>query len=87
MALYEFPASGADELSLAVGDVVELLARVGAEWLRGRLWGQEGIFPRDFVEIREDLPDSEPHTAAADSLSKALYDYEGQEGDLSLKVS
>ena len=82
MTVYEFAAGGPDELSLRVGDTVELLARVGSEWLRGRLGGQEGIFPREFVEIREDLPADN----RSDDLSKALYDFDGGAGELSFKV-
>ena len=82
MAVYEFAAGGPDELCLRVGDRVELLARVGNEWLRGRLGGQEGIFPREFIEIREDLPADN----RSDVLSKALYDFDGQAGELSFKV-
>ena len=61
---------------------MELLARVGSDWLRGRLGGQEGIFPRDFVEIRQDLPAE----TQSDGLSKALFDFDGQAGELSFKV-
>lgn len=82
MALYEFAAASSDELSFSVGDTVELLGRVGDEWLRGRLRGREGIFPSQFVEIREDLP-----AERDDGLSKTLYDFDGQEGELSFKVS
>ena len=40
------------ELSFNEGDLLMLKTRVGAEWLRGKLVsGQEGIFPRSFVEI------------------------------------
>ena len=81
MALYDFKAGSSDELSLSVGDVVELTARVGSEWLRGRLGGREGMFPAQFVEIKEDLPQS-----PADGLSKTLYEFEGQVGELSFKV-
>ncbi|CAI8050943.1 SH3 domain-containing protein 19 [Geodia barretti] len=82
VAVYEFAAGGPDELCLRVGDRVELLARVGNEWLRGRLGGQEGIFPREFIEIREDLPADN----RSDVLSKALYDFDGQAGELSFKA-
>ena len=82
MAVYDFKAAGSDELSLSVGDVVELVGRVGAEWLRGRLRGHEGIFPAQFVEVKEDLP---PATTD-EGLSKTLYDFKGQEGELSFKV-
>lgn len=84
VAVYEFKAGGPDELSMAVGDTVELLARVGAEWLKGRLGQQEGIFPRDFVEIRQDLPEEKPPDKTI--LSTTLYDFDGQEGELSFKV-
>ena len=81
LALYDFEAGGADELSLSVGDTVELLARAGAEWLRGRLEGREGIFPSKFVEIKEDLP-----PVVDDGFSKTLFDFDGKDGELSFKV-
>ena len=41
-----------DELSFKEGELIMLKARVGQEWLRGKLVsGKEGIFPRNFVEI------------------------------------
>lgn len=85
MAVYQFAAASADELSLSVGDTVELLERVGAEWLKGRLRGKEGIFPSQFVEIKEDLPVEV--VKSEDGLSKTLYDFDGQEGELSFKVT
>ena len=89
VAVFQFAAAGADELSLAVGDTVELVGRVGGEWLRGRLGGQEGIFPAQFVEVKVDLP-AEPvggeKGEAKGSWSKATFDFAGQEGELSFKV-
>ena len=82
VAVYDFTADGPDELNLRVGDSIELIATVGSDWLRGRLGGQEGIFPKDFVEIKEDLP-AEGKT---EGLSKALFDFDGQTGELSFKV-
>ena len=88
VALYEFATSSADELSLAIGDTVELLERVGAEWLRGRLRGQVGIFPSQFVEIKGDLPaEATGREDVEGGLSKALFDFNGQEGELSFKVN
>lgn len=84
VALYDFNAASKDELSLCAGDVIELLERVGSEWLKGRLRDQEGIFPSQFVEVKEELPVAEP--PVDDSLSKALFDFEGQEGELTFKV-
>ena len=41
-----------DELSFKAGDLIMLNARVGEEWLQGKLIsGLEGIFPKKFVEI------------------------------------
>lgn len=41
-----------DELSLKAGDLIMLKSRVGSDWLRGRtINGQEGIFPKSFVEV------------------------------------
>ena len=42
-----------DELSFKEGTLIMLISRVGGdEWLRGRtLKGEEGIFPKSFVEV------------------------------------
>jgi len=41
-----------DELSFIAGDLIMLKARLDTQWLKGKLIsGQEGIFPKKFVEI------------------------------------
>ena len=59
VAVYPFTAEGEGELSLTAGDTIELLERVGAEWLKGRRGEDTGIFPSQFVEIKVDLPSSD----------------------------
>ena len=45
-------AESMDELSFKGGDLIMLKARVGKDWLRGKLInGAEGIFPKSYVEI------------------------------------
>eukprot|EP00731_Ephydatia_muelleri_P012681 Em0006g1575a len=75
------------------------LQRVDQDWLRGRLGGKEGLFPAQFVEIKIDLPppavevppvspvvSSSPVVPKAPSLTTtALYDFDGQDGELSFK--
>lgn len=95
-ARFEFEGDDDNELALEEGDVVRIVERVGDEWLRGELKGRQGIFPVSFVEIIEDLPPEEDTASAAaalpskesksDSMVKALYDFEGQDGELSFQV-
>ena len=47
-------AEHSSELNLNKGDMVELVERVGGDWLR--LARKEGIFLAHFVNIIEDLP-------------------------------
>ena len=56
MALYPFNAADEGELTIAEGDCIQLLERVDADWLKGRLGSSEGIFPAEFVNVVEDLP-------------------------------
>ena len=53
---FSFEAEGTGELFMCKGDVVELLKRVGGDWLRGQLAGKEGSLPTNLVKIIEDLP-------------------------------
>lgn len=75
------------ELALEDGDVIKLLSRVGNEWLKGELHGKEGIFPAAFVEVIEDLPEDQESSRDTDSMETlAIFDFEGQDGDLSFQV-
>lgn len=120
VALYDFNAEGPGELSIRIDDVIMLVEKVDADWIKGRLRGQEGIFPSGFVEIKIDLPPKSKISTSAPppsarpgtgkkllyikiisvhihsslpggggggvALSTALYDFDGQEGELSFKV-
>lgn len=80
---FPFNAEDSSELSLNKGDVVELVERVGGDWLRGRLAGKEGIFPANFVNIIKDLP---PAPTLGPNVAAAVADFDGMEGELSFKV-
>ncbi|XP_068703165.1 SH3 domain-containing protein 19-like [Montipora foliosa] len=89
-AKYDFTGSGSDELSFAKGDKIEVTEVISDDWLRGKLGGHEGMFPRTFVELSQELgtecqseeKDDEPAPKA-----KALFDFDGEfEDELSFKV-
>ena len=63
MAIDEFVAETAEDLSFVPGDVIELVERIDESWLKGYLGGQVGIFPQAFVRIERDFPSTKPsHT-------------------------
>jgi len=49
-AVYSYTQNNNDELSLAVGDIIEFLGEVEEGWWRGKLAGKIGVFPSNFVE-------------------------------------
>ena len=50
-ALYDFQGGDSDgELSFKEGDIIDVMARVSDEWLKGSYRGQTGIFPSNFVD-------------------------------------
>jgi len=49
-ALYDYDAQQADELTLKVGDEVELMDTSNADWWCGSLRGSTGMFPAAYVE-------------------------------------
>ena len=71
VALYSFDAAGPGELSIKTGDVIMLVEKVDADWIKGRLGGQEGMFPSGFVEVKVDLPPKTKATPAPPASSKA----------------
>ena len=69
------------ELNQNKGDVVELVERVGGDWLR--LARKEGIISAHFVTVIEDLP---PAPTLRPNMTTAAADFDGMEGELSFKV-
>ncbi|XP_077135427.1 SH3 domain-containing protein 19 isoform X2 [Ranitomeya variabilis] len=64
VARFEFIGDQKDELSFSEGDTILLREYINEEWAKGELKGRVGIFPINFVEILEDLPNK---TTAPDS--------------------
>ncbi|KAM4721310.1 GRB2-related adapter protein 2 [Rhinophrynus dorsalis] len=50
LALYEFNASGEDELSFRKGDVLKILGS-DENWYKAELHGSEGYVPRNYVDL------------------------------------
>jgi hypothetical protein len=77
-ALFDFSGETEDDLNFHAGDRIEVLAIVDAEWWRGTVNGQMGIFPANFV-TRGDAPavteeaavPAEPEAAAPESVTAA----------------
>uniref|UniRef100_A0A182NZZ0 SH3 domain-containing protein n=1 Tax=Anopheles epiroticus TaxID=199890 RepID=A0A182NZZ0_9DIPT len=53
--IYSYQENKADELTLAVGDVIEFFEEVEEGWWRGKLNGRVGVFPSNFVEMIESV--------------------------------
>lgn len=50
MALYEFSAQMAGDLSLKPGQLVKVISKINEEWLYGESHGKYGQFPSNFVD-------------------------------------
>ncbi|XP_076468569.1 uncharacterized protein LOC143299243 isoform X2 [Babylonia areolata] len=90
-ARFDFEGEDDADLAFEDGDVIQLIARCGDDWLRGELNRKVGIFPAAFVEIIEDLPEERGDvTMGATEKGRheavALFDFSGQEGELSFKA-
>ena len=48
--VYNYTQSAEDELTLCVGDVIDVLGEEEEGWWRGVLRGKDGVFPSNFVE-------------------------------------
>ena len=50
-ALYDYRAQEADELTLAVGDVITIVSKDSEGWWTGLSKGKKGLFPANYVEM------------------------------------
>ncbi|XP_014254626.1 SH3 domain-containing protein 19 isoform X1 [Cimex lectularius] len=51
VALYDFASTHPDDLPFKAGDKIVLTEQVSEEWLKGKLDGKEGIFPKSYVDV------------------------------------
>lgn len=61
--IFNYNQDHEDELSLNIGDVVDILGEAEEGWWRGVLNGKEGVFPSNFVE--EIVPDLPKHKSSS----------------------
>ncbi|KAJ6668703.1 hypothetical protein lerEdw1_012186 [Lerista edwardsae] len=59
IARFEYIGDQKDELSFSEGEIITLKEYVNEEWAKGELRSNCGIFPLNFVEVIEDLPELE----------------------------
>ena len=61
------------------GDIIELVRKVNEEWLCGRIGEREGMFPSNFVEIVNPLPESDgAGREDAAFVATALYSFNAE---------
>lgn len=76
--IYSYQENKPDELTLAVGDIVEIFEEVEEGWWKGKLNGKTGVFPSNFVEIIESAsPMSANRTSSIGSKPTLLMDGPG----------
>ncbi|NWV66456.1 SH319 protein, partial [Malurus elegans] len=84
VARFEYIGDQKDELSFSEGETIILKEYVNEEWAKGELRGTSGIFPLNFVEVIEDLPETGMNIHC--SCSKLCFTYVGTETALKNKV-
>ncbi|GLD68077.1 SH3 domain-containing protein 19-like protein [Lates japonicus] len=72
IALFDYEGEEEDELTFSQGDVIALLEVIGQEWGRGQIHGRIGIFPLNFVEVVELLP--QPVSSPGETTKTTLTD-------------
>ncbi|XP_054258288.1 SH3 domain-containing kinase-binding protein 1-like [Macrosteles quadrilineatus] len=74
--LFSYQPANDDELELQVGDLIDILSEVEEGWWRGKLNGQVGVFPSNFVsEVFDD--EAGLKEASHRKTSKSSLDSEG----------
>ncbi|KHJ82122.1 SH3 domain protein, partial [Oesophagostomum dentatum] len=89
-AVYDYQSNTPGDLCFRVNDQITVTERIGPDWLRGKFYGQEGIFPANFVSCPglDTLPMTQPATQSQPmEKMTAAYDYSsGVAGDLEFKA-
>ena len=59
---FSYTAENDDELSLNLGEIIEIVGDEEEGWWRGKLNGKEGVFPCNFVEPIEEEEEPPPYS-------------------------
>lgn len=71
--IFSYKQDHQDELSLNVGDIINIIGEEEEGWWRGVLQGKEGVFPSNFVEeIKPKFSSREDLTTSSDNKSPVL---------------
>ncbi|XP_038056964.1 sorbin and SH3 domain-containing protein 1 homolog [Patiria miniata] len=77
IALYDYKPIQPDELGFKANDVIVLLKRIDADWLRGRCGDAEGLLPAAFLKIVKDIPQTGNKPSTSEPCAVAVYSFEG----------
>lgn len=80
-ATYDYTSDNDGDLNFRAGDVIVLKSKDQVGWYKGTLNSQTGMFPANFVEVIEDLPQN----SQMEMTAIALYDFIGEKGELTFK--
>ncbi|XP_042322614.1 SH3 domain-containing protein 19 isoform X3 [Sceloporus undulatus] len=81
IARFEYIGDQKDELSFSEGEIIILKEYVNEEWAEGELRGTSGIFPLNFVEIIEDLPEPGGGSPLKNKNSAPVKESDGHAGE------
>eukprot|EP00005_Dracoamoeba_jomungandri_P003193 CAMPEP_0174250884 /NCGR_PEP_ID=MMETSP0439-20130205/904_1 /TAXON_ID=0 /ORGANISM="Stereomyxa ramosa, Strain Chinc5" /LENGTH=271 /DNA_ID=CAMNT_0015331061 /DNA_START=83 /DNA_END=898 /DNA_ORIENTATION=+ len=75
-ALYEYTAENEEQICLQVGDELTVLEEHEDGWWKGELNGKEGLFPANYVELKDEPQENPELTDKEDKRRKAMEDNE-----------
>ena len=67
---FEYDSQDQDELTLKVGDIIDIIGEEETGWWRGQLDNKTGVFPSNFVEIITDNNAKEPKDTPVEVAKK-----------------
>lgn len=68
IAAYDYPPQTEEDLGFSAGDHIELVERISADWLKGKLGEKIGMFPASFVDVKVDID-----TSGKSPTSRAIF--------------
>lgn len=74
-ALYEFQARDETELGFPSGALITLTRDVDDDWFEGLYNGKTGFFPKNYVDVKQSVPDSQ---LSATARARAIYPFVGE---------